>query len=675
MTIQNRILFAGLCFLLSADARAQDKNQEKLPVKFGKVTPEDFNINVAALDTSAGAVVVADYGTSTFEGNREGWFDIVYKHSCRIKILKKSGFDAATITIPLYDGDKESEKLEGLKASTYNVESGQVLETKLDDKSIYSTRSSKHITQKKFTFPALKEGSIVEYTYTQTSPFIFNLQPWIFQGEYPCLWSEYQVEIPDFFRYATLAQGYLSFNSNTSTNKNQYFTVSIPGQSGVESLNDNVVTHRWVIENVPAFNIEPYTTTPDNYKTKIEFQLASYNFPNGYNKQFLGNWLSISKALLEDDDFGGDLDHSNGWMEDEIKTIIQGAKDPKEKAQRIYAFVRDHFKCTAHNDLSLSDPLKTVFKNRRGNEADINLLLIAMLRHEKITADPVILSTRDNGFVNQLYPLLDRFNYVIGRVTIDSSHFFLDASEPWLTFSKVPARCYNGYARLLNKDLPAFLSLDADSLQEKKMTLVILTKGDKGGLEGRFTTTPGFNEICDLREKLKPSSQGDFLKDIRSSYTSEYTVSNLEIDSLQRPDDPLQLAYDLKIIPDSTSDLFYFNPMLDKGYKTNPFVSADRRYPVEMAHTMDETYSLNMEVPDGFDVDELPKQAKVLFNNDEGFFEYLVVRTGDMIQFRSRIKLNKANFKPEDYATLRDFFAYIVKKQSEQIVFKKKKSA
>jgi hypothetical protein len=70
----------------------------------------------------------------------------------------------------------------------------------------------------------------------------------------------------------------------------------------------------------------------------------------------------------------------------------------------------------------------------------------------------------------------------------------------------------------------------------------------------------------------------------------------------------------------------------------------------------------------------LPKSAKVLFNGDEGFFEYMIVKSDDVIQFRSRIKLNKATFKPEDYSTLRDFFGYIVKKQSEQIVFKKKKA-
>ncbi len=92
-----------------------------------------------------------------------------------------------------------------------------------------------------------------------------------------------------------------------------------------------------------------------------------------------------------------------------------------------------------------------------------------------------------------------------------------------------------------------------------------------------------------------------------------------------------------------------------------------------MPFAMDETYLLNMEVPAGFTVDEIPKSTKVLFNDTEGYFEYLVVSDGQNIQLRSHLKLNKANFKPEDYETLRDFFAFIVKKQNEQIVFKKKK--
>ena len=672
-TTQKGLLHACLCLLLIPALRAQDK----LPVRFGKVNPEDFNVSAPASDSAAGAVVIADYGTSTFEGNSRGWFDIVFRHSRRIRILKRNAFDAATITIPLYVQGTDVEKIEGLKAITYNLEGGKVVETKLDDKSIFTDKLSKNHIQKKFTFPALKEGSILEYSFTQRSPFIFELQPWAFQGEYPCLWSEYQVDMPAFFQYVTLSYGFVPFAINTTDSRSVSFSLTFPGgaeRDDHESFEDNVVTHRWVMKNVPALKEEPYTTSLYNYLARIEFQLASERFSFGVYKDFMGNWFKLSEKLLADDDFGADLDKGNGWFDDDLKTVTQGANSELEKAQRIFAFVRDKFNCTSHSSLYLSDPLKTVYKNRNGSEADVNLLLVAMLRHEKIKTDPVILSTRAHGFANEVYPLMDRFNYVIARVRIDSSDYFLDASEPWLGFGRLPERCYNGYARVLNKEMPSYVSLDADAMSEKKMTLVILNNDTKGGLAGRLQTTPGFNEACAIREEIKTSGQKEFAKKIETAFTGDESASNCTIDSLQRPDDPLQVSYDLRVMPDSGSDIFYFNPMMGEEYKENPFKAAERKYPVEMPFAMDEIYTLNMEIPDGYVVDELPKQAKVLFNDDEGFFEYLIAKSGDGIQFRSRIKLNKANFKSEDYSTLRDFFGYIVKKQSEQIVFKKKKA-
>lgn len=670
---QERSLLIGCCCLFLSALHAQDK----LPVRFGRVNPGDFNISAPATDTAASAVVIADYGTSTFETNARGWFDIVFKHSMRMKILKRNAFEAATITIPLYVTSSESEKVEGLKAATYNLEGGQVVETKLDDKSVFTDQLSKNHMEKKFTFPALKEGSIIEYTYTQRSPFLFNLQPWAFQGAYPCLWSEYQVDIPAFFQYVTLSYGYVPFSINTSDSRTVNFNLTIPGGSERDDhagFSDEVVTHRYVMKNVPALKEEPYTTSLYNYLARIEFQLSAYRFSFGYYQDIMGNWFKVSEELLKAEDFGADLDRGNGWLDDDLRTVTQGAATQLEKAQRIFAFVRDKFNCTSHNRLYLSDPLKTVYKNRHGSEADLNLVLVAMLRHESISADPVILSTRANGFANEVYPLLDRFNYVIDRVTIDSSVYFLDASEPWLGFGRLPERCYNGSARVLNQEKPSVVSLDADALSEKKITLAILTKNDKGGWDGRLTSTPGFNEACAIRESIKEDGQPAFQKKIMTAYSGDEAASNFEVDSLQRPDDPLQVGYDLRIIPDSGSDIFYFNPMLGEGYKENPFKAAERQYPVEMPFAMDETFTLNMDIPDGYVVDELPKSAKVLFNDTEGFFEYLIVKSDDGIQFRSRIKLNKATFKPEDYATLRDFFGYVVKKQSEQIVFKKKKA-
>jgi hypothetical protein len=669
---KRQLFFTGCCLLLLTTLRAQDK----LPVKFGRVNPEDFNVTVRGRDSAAGAVTIADYGYSFFEGNPKGGFTLNFKHSCRIKILKREGFQAATITIPLYVSGSETEKIEGLRAATYNLENGKVVETKLDEKSIFTDKLAKSLIQKKFSFPALKEGSILEYSYTQTSPFFFNLQPWTFQGGYPCLWSEYEVDMPHFFSFVTLGHGYVPFDINTTSSKTATFHLSF--QNGADkpepySFDDDVVTHRWVMKNVRALKEEPYTTSVENYMARLEFQLASEQFPNNFTKEFMGTWVSMSEELLGDADFGADLDKNNGWMDDDLKAMIRGAANDLEKARKIYAYVRDNFTCTAHNRLKTDNPLKTVYKNRNGSEAELNLLLTAMLRHEKIKVDPVILSTRANGFLNEVYPLISRFNYVICQVTIDSSQYYLDASEPWLGFGKLPERCYNGYARVLNKEQPSSISLDADEMKESKMTLVILNN-EKGGLSGRLQTTPGFNEACSIRQKIKTSGRDAFVKTRETAYTGEVAVSNFEIDSLQLPDDPLQVAYDLRITPDSGADIFYFNPMLSEGYKENLFKAAERQYPVEMPFAMDETYTLNMDIPEGYVVDELPKSAKVLFNADEGFFEYLIVKGDDGIQFRSRIRLNKANYKPEDYSTLRDFFGYVVKKQSEQIVFKKKKA-
>src|SRR5438445_12393199 len=115
MTVQRTLTFM-LCLLASAFLHAQDKP----PAKFGKVSPADFDIKAPSYDTAANAVVTADVGSSEFVGDVNGWFTLEFRQYKRIKILNKKGFDAANVEIPLYSSGTDIEKLEGLKAYTYN---------------------------------------------------------------------------------------------------------------------------------------------------------------------------------------------------------------------------------------------------------------------------------------------------------------------------------------------------------------------------------------------------------------------------------------------------------------------------------------------------------------------------------------------------------------------------
>ena len=649
--------------------------QDKPPVKFGKVSPADFDLSKHHFDTSVNAVVIADIGSSYFEGNTKGWFTLYFKRQRRVKILNRNGFDAANEDVYLYSKGQEEEKLDNLKAVTYNLENGQVVETKLENNSIFKEKISGNLLRKKFTFPAVKENSIIEYSYTVSSDFLFNLQPWTFQSEYPCLWSEYQVALPEFFNYVSMAQGYIPYFINTVGSSYKTFNVvqegpSISSSSEHISLSGNVTNTRWVIKDVPPIKEENFTSTIRNHVSKIEFQLSQYRFPNQPVKVIMGNWASVSEELMKDEDFGLALEKNNNWLDDDLKAILEGSTDPLEQANKIYSFVRNNFTCTDYSDLKLNNTLKAIFKSKNGSVADINLLLITMLRHQNIKADPLLLSTREHGFASDLYPLLNRFNYVIAAAYIGDHTYYLDATRP-LGFGKLAGNCYNGVARVISKE-PSAVYFETDSLKEQKFTNVFVINNEKGELDGSYNSSLGFIESSQIREKIKKAGTESFFKNIKSSYGADFKIFNEGLDSLKMLDEPVKVHYDF-IINTNNEDVLYFNPLMSEGYKENLFKAAERNYPVEMPFTMNETFVLNMEIPKDYDLDELPKSAKVDFNSGEGFFEYLIGKSGAGIQLRSRIVLKKANFTPGDYNSLREFFGYVVKKHSEQIVFKKKK--
>jgi len=127
--MRKKILIPVIIFtFLTSSLFCQDKSN----VKFGKISPEDFAKKVYSIDSNANAVVIAEIGSTQFVGNNKGWFSLEFRHFRRVHLLNKNGYDEANVEIELVkDGDRE-EELDKLKAYTYNLENGKVVETKLE---------------------------------------------------------------------------------------------------------------------------------------------------------------------------------------------------------------------------------------------------------------------------------------------------------------------------------------------------------------------------------------------------------------------------------------------------------------------------------------------------------------------------------------------------------------
>ncbi|HZE85415.1 MAG TPA: transglutaminase-like domain-containing protein, partial [Puia sp.] len=551
---------------------------------------------------------------------------------------------------------------------TYNLENGKVVETRLNPVDIFRDTLKRNRVEEKFSMPGIKEGCIIEYSYIKTSLHYWNLPIWSFQHwNYPCLYNKFETAIPNMLGYLTIRRGQDSFTvDKIEKTKQRYVMASV-------DVTAEVTKHTWVMKDIPAFKAEPFLVHPYNYLDAIEFDLLQTY--NGDHVSGNVNWSATTKELLESEDFGVPiLREVSTNLDNQVERISGNDGDYTVAAKHIYTYIRENFTCTPDDDINLGDNLYSINKKKRGSVEDLNLLLVAMLRHKNINASPVILSTTEFGTNPSKYPVIYKMNYVICMMKMAGDTTYLDASHPMLGFGKLPIECYNGHARIISDHDSGSVFFSKDDIKEQKSTTVFLSNDEKtkGLMSGTVETTPGYFESYDIRTEIKKDGDKKFFKAIRDSYSPDLTITNPGIDSLAKYDDPVKIHYDLSFKSEG-QDIIYFNPILQSSFRQTPLSAVTRKYPVEMPEPVDEIYFFNMEIPEGFTVDELPKSVKVAYNGNEGFFEYLIQKSGTNIQLRSHIKLNKASFLAEDYNTLRDFFAYIVKKHSEQIVFKKKK--
>jgi hypothetical protein len=647
--------------------------QDSLGIEFGKMTIADFNEYALKSDTGASAVIIADIGKTYFEGTNMGFLDVVFTRFMRVKILNKNGFKIAKYEIGFYNSPPGfTEPVSDLKGSTFNLENGAIKETKLDAGSVYDEKYNKYFSIKKFAMPSLREGSIFDITYTIRSRFDNHLPSWDFQSEYRCMWSEYQVTVPSSYHYKMKLQGDQQFDINTNKTVFENFSIQ-SGFSGRQfEISGNSAQVRWVKKNVVAFKREPYVSSVKNYIDRVSFQLEYFQFNNKEDRRdYFISWAETGKKYFTKNNLEESMASENYWMDKEIPKITANAHNTDQISRAIYYFVRDNFTCTNHNDIFPENTLKEIYKNRSGTEAEINLLLIAMLRHVKIYAEPAILSTRDNGFASVEFPLLDEYNCLICIMYDYDKEIKLDASRPRNPYGNLLSECYNGGARILNESNPRFIPLSPDSLVEKKQTNVIITNDENGGISGSLTTIFGAERSYGIREEIRKTSKNDYFKINLEKSGNGINVIHEDFDSLDNYNEPLYMHYDLEFDNLLKQDILYFKPILGSSMKSNPFTDGERMYPVEMPYKMDNVYLLSMDIPKGFQVDDLPKSTRITLGKNEGIFEYIIQLNPDNIQMQVHLKLNKANFRTEEYASLREFFNYVVKKENEQIVLKK----
>jgi hypothetical protein len=266
-------LFTAILFVTTLNSTAQE-------YKLGKVTIAELEEKTHPKDPTAEAAVLFEKGRTHFEYSQNDGFQVFTDVDVKIKIYKKEGYEWANKSI-IYSTANES--ISFSKAVTYNLVNGQIEKTKLKSEGEFIEKYNRYNSIKKIAMPAVKEGSIIEFSFTRKSSVNLDLPKWYFQGTIPINYSEYIVSIPEYFTYTPSQKGFIEVKkTEDKINK----TITFYNRNVAENVNYTDNKTIFIAENVPVLKDEDFVNNIKNYTASISYELMMISYPNSMSKMY-----------------------------------------------------------------------------------------------------------------------------------------------------------------------------------------------------------------------------------------------------------------------------------------------------------------------------------------------------------------------------------------------------
>ncbi len=670
-----KTLFALAALLLTNALLLAQNDIKPLDVKFGKLSNEEIRMTQYDKDPAAGAVVLFDKGNCTISKNS------LFTQHVRIKIFKKTALEQGNFIIELPDWAS----ITGVRGITYNLENGKMVETKLTKENMFDEKITKFWNLRKITMPNVHEGSIIELEYNISGGYLGD---WNFQHIIPTIWSEYKMSVPKVLKFSQIGQGTTPYMVSTQYNDRKTYSVVTQESSGrgfiadvssKRAINNNYYYDTsesfWIQKDIPAFQPEKFITSAADYLTKLNFYLEEYTPEPGFGapKKYVKSWAEEAKQLLYDNDFYGILEKKS-VLKDELATVVNDGMKPKEKVQAIFNYIGKTFEQNKGRSLFLSGTVSELQKKGKLTPSEMNILMMNMMRTAGIEVHPVLISTRQHGKIGTPYAVYNRFDRTIGRVLIENDTFFIDVASFPHPVDLLPFEDLNGGGyEFWGKENFAVV-IPSNKIGTRRMSQATMVLNTEGVLSGTIVTTTSGHEAVENRQKIKDMGADKF---VESMLSGVLIGGKLEEQKFENPeafyDATLKGNFKIKTTDyvSKISDKMYINPLLCFAEKNNPFANPERKFTIDYGSPKDEIANLILTIPNGYEVEELPKMVRIQLFEGAMRYDYLIETVGNQIKLNTKLTIKKTTFEVDQYTDLRAFYSKIIAKMGEQIVLAK----
>ncbi|MES2278560.1 MAG: DUF3857 domain-containing protein [Bacteroidota bacterium] len=613
---------------------------------YGKIDMADLELTVCDFEKDANAMVLFDKGEIYYKDDK-----IFINRHKRVKIFNDNGKKEANVRIE-FIGVFKYQHIEDLQAQTINLVNGKPEITKLDNSLIYLENTDKLRSAYVFTFPNVKPGSVLEFKYVWSTNG--GIPPWSFQARIPTRYSVLTTELPPQIMVQT--RGGIQAITNESTRG-----AAITNKSQLDLAKRSMT-------NVKSLVDEPYMTSAVDNLHSVYFR---YNDPSYGGADAISKlWDKECETVLDDDDFGRQLNRKL-LGEEIILNKAKGIANADEKIAYIFNEVRNEMKSNEIDDWYTNDGTVKAWEKKTGNSAEINLILYHLLKKAGIVANPMLVSTRNNGKVFGGYPTVNQFNRTVVSIP-EPWNYVLDATGKFNMYNEIPETLLNNYALIIypdNKDANLVKIERKYPVRQINVITADITSGGK--MTGMAQLTKySYNRINSIKAYKTDGEQKyiDYLRGNDNSIKiSALKMENMEVDSL-----PLEQSLAFKMdLTGSDGNYIYFAPAMFVPLRTNPFLNETRVSDIDFGYRDNFSMVGNYKIPEGYKTDALPKNITVQMPDQSIVFKRIIGEQDGTVVVRYTIDYKKSTYTKDEYEQLYDFYKKLHELMNEQVVLKK----
>ncbi|HTV07423.1 MAG TPA: DUF3857 and transglutaminase domain-containing protein [Candidatus Aquilonibacter sp.] len=513
--------------------------------------------------------------------------------------------------------------------------------------------------------PGRDPGGVVAYEYDKRERPYLSEADWDFQSELPIVNQSFTLVLPSGYTYTTTWAHHAKVDAIDL--ENQHF--------------------RWDMNNEPAIDLErvPMSPAPRSLAGRMTVHYAgpTLEFPEDGTWRGIGEWYTaLSKDRLT----------ASPEIAAKAAELTAGKTDFYDKAEAIGNYVQQQIRYfVIEMGVGGFQPhaAADIFRGKYGDCKDKATLLSAMLSTVGIHSDLVMVDT-NRGVIDPNAPSIEG-NHMIAAIEIPKGYespklhsvvtaangkryLIFDPTWDLTPFGQIEDNLQGSYALLVEGADSQIIQIpvmnpDLNTL-ERSATFQLAADGT---LKGNVTVRR-FGDVAEQGRYVfsheDANKQQEYVDHTVARDLMAASVTGVKVENVVALDKDFTTSFDLTAdhFANAVGPLIMLRPRVFGTY-TMPIDHKNRKVAIDLRETMEGTDSFDIQLPEGYMVDELPDPVKA----DVGFasYESSTKLDGRTIHYKRTFTLRQVSLPADKYADLQRLVGIIAADEDSQVVLKR----